>query len=324
MFPAIAMAASAAASAMSSKGGGAAPAASPVSNTDVPSNPGVASAPQSLDVPPSENASSNPNKGGIPNTKNLASEIGSFGNKIKDAASPWMSLYGQTKRGAKAAGERYGAAQGAAMREAYPNTNPWEQLGSGQAAMSAGQSEREMYSQERLALKTLSMNKYVADKQALASITPAILEQHPELAQRLLSEVLPGKSVGANLNTALGVEKNRREWFKASTGRLQYLLESERFEFDKVVADRVWTKDQAQFLREVYESYNGNLRKALLSSLSDRQRELGKQSATDLLREAIKKFDPKSDLLERIPPGIDKKFEDSSVGWLLEKFGVLD
>lgn len=251
-----------------------------------------------------------------------AAGIGGIGGGVAEIASPF-----QKEKSAKQQGKDLGEAQRAFLEKAYPGTNPWEQLGTGQAggagsAALSGQrtqekiNRRSLDTQLEINARTLEMNKRIADKQALAAVAPSVLEHHPELADKILQNVTENKSgVGPTLNTSLkerrftfeqrirtleadikraGVDVAR---FNSLTRRLALDLDNRKFDFDqsvKIFESELKNKEMAvryvTMMKEVYDAVGGTAWKATRSALDEL---VGAATDTPLtvLRNSVERID---------------------------------
>lgn len=237
----------------------------------------------------------------------LANRGGLLGNLAMNYFTDFLGV------GAEYQGGRLGDAQRAFLDAAYPGTNPWERLGTGQGGAAGSVAIQGQRMQDRLNRRTLSVQKQIADKNALATVTPAVLQNHPELAGSLLKAIEPQfQSVGPNLKTSLqerrfqlderirsaevavkteGVEV---ESFKAATGRLAHQLEAGKFEFNQAVKqfeadvkNREVAIATVNALRQAYDTLGSNAWKAFRTTLEEHGR-LEPSNLFQLLRARVR------------------------------------
>ena len=235
---------------------------------------------------------------GLPSYMTKLSGIGGSLNSIFGGLSQIGSAFsgeGGDLKNARKQGQVMGAAQRAFMEEAYPGTNPWERLGTGQGGAAGHVQVEGQQLQDRLNRRTLSVQKEIADKNALAQVAPAVLQQHPELAPAITRAISPHvPTVGANLKTALGERRFQLDQrirsaelavkqagvnvqsYKAETGRLMHQLESGKFEFNQAVKqfeagvkNREVAVATVNALRQMYDSVSATTWKAIKAALEE-------------------------------------------------------
>lgn len=217
-------------------------------------------------------------------------------------------------------GRRLGVTQRSFMDAAYPGTNPWERLGTGQGGSAGSVAIKAQRTQERINRRTLSNNLQIADKQALAQVAPAVLAHHPELAGAVLAGVDPRfGSVGKNLNTNITERKFQFDkqirtveadikaadvevkGFNAMTQRFMAELESDKFDFNSAVRQaEVHLKNRelairyVDTIRSIYDTLSGTAWKQFRSAIDDAAGKFGMDTFLDELRKAGKHVDTRS------------------------------
>ena len=230
--------------------------------------------------------------GSIPGLGQVQSILANRGGLLGNLAINYLTdAFGV---GAKYEGGRLGEAQRAFLDAAYPGTNPWERLGTGQGGAAGSVALKEQRLRDRLNQRTLSLQKEVADKNALATVAPAVLQQHPEMAGPITKAIAPHVTTPHAAKTALGerrfqLDKRVREaqvlvqssgvqveGFKAATGRLAHQLESGKFEFNQAVKQfeaEVKNREVAiattNMMRQLYDSMSATSWKTIKAILEE-------------------------------------------------------
>ena len=137
---------------------------------------------------------------GAVNTFSKAGGFGQIGRGVDMGAGGsgefGMAMGGQLDdaiQGSKSPRERgkeAGEAQAAFMDAAYPGTNPWERLGTGQGGATAGSvTPQQTEMQERIADKTLSTQRQNVATQAYASMAGKMMDNYPASGPSLIARL---------------------------------------------------------------------------------------------------------------------------------------
>ena len=194
------------------------------------------------------------------------------------------NILGDLMTSPEESGHDQGLAQKAFMDAAYPGTNAWERLGTGQAGGSGEVIREGQERQERIAERQMSMQEEIATKQAMATLAPEVMKQAPHKMEEMISRIdRGGSAVGRDLGPSiqerqLALDENIRtvqneiasrgvdvQAMQAWTSRGMLELEQGKFDFDAQVrrAETVM-KDQelavkvTQALKETYDSLGSN------------------------------------------------------------------
>ena len=250
--------------------------------------------------------------GSIPGLQGVQSILANRGGLLGNLAINYLTdAFGV---GARYEGGRLGRAQRAFMDAAYPGTNPWERLGTGQGGAAGTVATAGQRLQDRLNKRTLSMQKEIADKNALATVAPAVLQQHPELAGPITKAIAPHvPTVGPNMKTAMSERRFQLDErirtaevavkranvnvsaYSAATGRLMQQLESGKFEFAQSVKQfEAEVKNQevaiatTNMMRQLYDSMSATSWKTIKAALETMPG--GSTGLFQLLQEQVKKL----------------------------------
>lgn len=193
--------------------------------------------------------------------------------------------FGDTGISPSEEGRRAGKAHRAFLEEAYPGTNPWERLGTGQAGGQAQIASDERKLKDRMNDKTLSTQRDIARQNAMAAVGPAVIKENPNAASEVFEAVQKGGgSIGPNAQGALserqfGLESKVRNieaaakaadadanQMNALTNRMRQMLESDKFNFEAavkqaevVLKDEAAARDYARLMLEAYDKFGSNL-----------------------------------------------------------------
>jgi hypothetical protein len=136
--------------------------------------------------------------------------MGNIG-QILSGLGPMMGGLGAFIGGTQSAedeGERLGRIQRAFLRTAYPGTNPWEHLGTGQGGAAGAVAERQQGLQERQSKRLISAQKEIATQTALAQLGPTVLSEFPEAAGEYIDLIKnKGQSAGPRLSQSMGQKR---------------------------------------------------------------------------------------------------------------------
>ena len=150
------------------------------------------------------------------------------------------------------AGRDMGHMQRGMMDKAYPGTNAWERLGTGQSGAQGYTEAMGRSHQKDLQSEELASRDRVANKQALASVAPEAIKQHPELAGPLLAQ-LGATSVGPNLSKAM---TERRFSFEQRVKDVELALNEREVNVSELNAStQRWMADIAEDRLNVEEAY---------------------------------------------------------------------
>lgn len=215
--------------------------------------------------------------------------MGGMGAGMASAIPQIMSMLIQ-QRMSKNEGRRAGMQQRKFMDIAYPGTNPWERLGSGQGGQAAYTASQERNTQERMQQRTLSMNKYVADRNALASVAGAVASARPDAATQMYNDfaaktgsgpLQPGKSMPEKQYQAKLYELGIKE--------KDVNLKELQIGFERLYKDRDYAIAAANWIKGMYDSIGSNPWRTIISSLQDAGIRLtGKDNPLHQLQKAYK------------------------------------
>ena len=145
-----------------------------------------------------------------PRIPGLSGAMGNF-DQILSGLGPLMQGIGAFTGGEQSAedeGERLGRIQKAFLRTAYPGTNPWEQLGTGQGGAQGSVTERGQDIEDRMNKRTISAQREIATQSALAQLGPTVLQEYPEAAGEYVELIKnKGQSAGPNLSNSMGQKR---------------------------------------------------------------------------------------------------------------------
>ena len=145
-------------------------------------------------------------------------------------------------------GRHAGKAQAEMLKRGYPGTTAWEQLGAGQGGSAAATENRKLGVQQSMQQRELNTRSRIADKNALATIYPHLVKEHPHLAYAVGKTFATGaQSIGPNvsramserqydlqrLDRALTSEKISVDKFAAGTNRILSTIRGDEFEWRK-------------------------------------------------------------------------------------------
>lgn len=235
--------------------------------------------------------------GSIPGLQGVQSILANRGGLLGNLAINYLTdAFGV---GAEYQGGRLGSAQRAFMDAAYPGTNPWERLGTGQGGAAGAVAKEGQNLQDRLNRRTLSAQKEIAEKNALATVAAPMIKEFPSMGAHILgaiSEKVPTTPEAAKsamserrlqlddrIRTGeLAVKKEavRIEDFKSATGRLMFQLESGRFDletarkqFEAATKNKEVAIATVNALRQAYDSMGSNAWKAFRSTWEETGKE---------------------------------------------------
>ena len=262
--------------------------------------------------------SSKDESGALTSTGNIFSTIGGVSGGLGNVLGPMAGLADAftDKPSPSDMGEDYGKAQRAFMDAAYPGTNPWERLGTGQGGATSSVAEKGQDLQDRLNRRTLNTQREIANKQALASVAPAIIAQHPKSASAILGMITDGTtppgSIGeespigerdaairrdlADTEMFFKRAKITNEQFANATNRFIYQLQSDRFDYEQAVKEvdvvfknRELAHDYVRTMATAAESMGSNPWKTFMSWYQDAMGKVGVDTMFDRLSSAVGK-----------------------------------
>ena len=205
-------------------------------------------------------------------------------------------------------GRRLGRIQRSFFKEAYPGTNPWEQLGTqglgGATAATA----------ERVNKRTLSNQKEIAEISARAAVAPELIRQFPEKAADVYNNLNPERgSVGPNLTGALSerqfafqkeMQSLQRQIelanvdvkvVEALTRRFALQLENRKFDFEqnvKVATTELKNKEVAygivNALSRMYDAMGSNPWKTGRAAIDAAFGKAGGSTFLDAMMDAVR------------------------------------
>lgn len=230
----------------------------------------------------------------------------------------WGAEQAGNEKGPEERGRELGTVQRAFMDAAYPGTNPWERLGTGQGGSAGSVAIRGQKTQERISQRTLSNQRAIAEKQAIAAIGPAVIKEHPSLATNLLRAISPmfrgGTKVQGNemserrfqfeqnvkaIELSIARDGVDAQVFKSVTERMAQELNEDRFDFEKAVAytenafkNKEAARKYVETMVSAWSSMAGNPMRALMAFLSELPGgEEGVKSYFKELREGFDRID---------------------------------
>jgi hypothetical protein len=218
----------------------------------------------------------------------------------------------------KQRGKALGQAQKGFMDAAYPGTNPWERLSSGQGGAQGSVGLTNQRTQERMNERTLNTQRDIATKQAVASIGPSIIAEYPGMAHSILERVDPG-GTGSVPSSADAFRNRRLAWeqqvksieldlrksevdiksFNAATQRLmeglaegRLTLDNLRFEFEKTVRDRDLALKTVETFSTAFRNLTSTQWQAAMSALAGATGAAGLHSALGRISHAMDEAQP--------------------------------
>lgn len=189
-------------------------------------------------------------------------------------------------------GHEMGLMQRAMMDQAYPGTNPWERLGTGQAGAQGHTEALGRNHQKRLQEQELASRDRVAQKAALAAVAPSAIQQHPEMAGPIMSQLGANVSAGPNLSKAMS--ERRFAWeqrvksvemalrnkevdiseFNSNTQRWMTEIAEDRLNMDEaykeaeiLLGDKNAAIAHVQALSQAFSSMEGDVWRSMMSRL---------------------------------------------------------
>lgn len=210
-------------------------------------------------------------------------------------------------------GEDAGKAQKAMMDAAYPGTNPWERLNTGQGGSGAQVSEEDRRTVERNIDKTLSNQRAIANTNAYATVAAKAVEAYPQRSEAILNSLRTDQRValrkeGGLKGEALPTFRANLEAakvdlgdFEAATKRLSALKDIEKYRFDSLVAlvdrdlkDRELSISFINAMSNAYSATHGNpfkMAERWLNRQQDRDADVAARYGLDWKRSFIDALD---------------------------------
>ena len=191
--------------------------------------------------------------------------LAGIGAGLLGAGNPWLSsLFGATSLlgglqdkepgfNAIKTGRDAGIAQRMMMDEAYPGTNPWERLGTGQAGAQSTTEGLNRSHQLRLQDQELASRERIAERQAMAAVAPAAIMQHPEMAAAIMGQLGANVPAGPNLSKAMS---ERRFSFDKRVKDVELALQAKEVDIKSFSAEtQRWMAEIAEGRLNVDEAY---------------------------------------------------------------------
>lgn len=232
-------------------------------------------------------------------------------------------------------GKSLGKEQADYMDAAYPGTNPWERLGTGQGGSAGGVAERQQKLTERLQGRTLSTQKEIARINALASVAGPVTAQFPEMARPILAQIAPQMRGPGAARRALSLErfahdKRMDTWsreieeskvdvnrFVADLRKAAVDLDHSRFDLDQSVKRfEMATKNKelslatGKLLQDFYNTTSSNLWRAFIAQLGELDEyggPLRKEEMIGRIQKLFRRFGSQlRDQDIKLPPAVDR------------------
>lgn len=218
-------------------------------------------------------------------------------------------------------GTNIGELQRNMMDQAYPGTSPHERLGVGQAGVGAGANIAGQKVQERVADKTLSNQKSIAEMNNQTVLEAKTIEQYPEMAPVILQQHRRGRfpptpkasqeSIGrlrvanetvvARANSRLAQSKVGVDAFNASTSRMMQRIAQGRLDWDKhrqalelELRDKELAVKVVDMYRNLYETMGGSIFRIITSTTQEiMSKASGEMSLLSALGQAVRQHERK-------------------------------